>query len=113
MLNRLENKGDTPDTQIWKLDTVRKLRVRQGIKTLMKMDLNFNGRFVLDSSMLVGATRIIQWVRLWKERRRTGARRNSIMSLKMSSLLQKPAKRESGLTNEIIELQTQDEKDSL
>lgn len=61
VINRLENKGNMSESniRILKLDEVRKLRTKTGIKLKEKLFLGYDGNYVLDSSHLIGASRIL------------------------------------------------------
>ena len=67
VLNRLENKGnnDDPNMRILKLDEVRKLRMKTGIKLKKLLFLGHDKGNVLDSSHLIGARRILRFVYEW------------------------------------------------
>ena len=71
VLNRLENKGSEQEAsqRILKLDEVRKLRMKTGIKLKEKLFLGHDGDFVLDSSHLIGAQRILRFMQEWKKRK--------------------------------------------
>lgn len=71
MLNRLENKGNNndPNLQILKLNEVRKLRIKSGIKLKERLFLCYDQTNVLDSSHLIGARRILKHVVDWRERK--------------------------------------------
>ena len=55
--------------RILKLDEVRKLRMKTGIKLKKLLFLDYDGNNVLDSSHLIGARRILKFVRAWQERK--------------------------------------------
>ena len=68
VINRLENKGSS-DCKILKLNEVRKLRVKTGAKLKSKLLTSHDGDFILDSSVLFGARRILRFVREYKARK--------------------------------------------
>ena len=55
--------------RILKLDEVRRLRMKTGIKLKKLLFLDYDGNHVLDSSHLIGARRILKFVRAWQARR--------------------------------------------
>ena len=62
MLNRLENKGTDPETNIIKLSNVRVARIKIGLKLKTKLDMGHDGSYVMDSSFVIGARRIEKWL---------------------------------------------------
>ena len=73
VIDRLEDKGKD-GVMILRLNDVRRLRVKTGQKIKNCLDLDIKGQYVLDSSQLISANRILQFIVERKKRKAMLAR---------------------------------------
>lgn len=84
VLNRLENKGNEK-VHILKLNEVRKLRIRNGLKLKDAMDMNISKKFLYDSSHLIGALRFEKFI-LQRRKRRAAINKNIATRMALEKL---------------------------